>query len=207
MLTGPQRRDICIREWSHGFCHVASLAHACDRYRGMGGFSVKLIFILNFLKEPHGPWMPCNHFCIHLKSQKTGTSAKATNLIEQWMIRCDSEERGPMTNVHDWSDLRSLSSSNLAISFSSRKKSMWNGQTENPHHEPYVWVFSILAKTEELLNQKGNIERQWFSSDSHHGTYSLPTASGFFKGFNQLQWFIAFFQCSSSVSVSGKWSE
>ena len=27
------------------------------------------------------------HFCIHLKCQKTGTSAKATNLVERWMIR------------------------------------------------------------------------------------------------------------------------
>ena len=41
-----------------------------------GGFSVKLIFMLNLLKEPHGPWMPCNHFYIHLKRQNTGTSAK-----------------------------------------------------------------------------------------------------------------------------------
>ena len=47
-----------------------------SRHGLLGGFCVKLIFILNFLKEPHGPWMPCNHFCIHLKRQKTFTSAK-----------------------------------------------------------------------------------------------------------------------------------
>ena len=28
-------------------------------------------------------------FFIHLKCQQTGTSAKATNLIERWMIRCE----------------------------------------------------------------------------------------------------------------------
>ena len=58
-----------------------------SRHGLLGGFSAKLIFILNFRKAPHGPWMSCNHFCIHLKCQRTGTSAKATNLIEGWMIR------------------------------------------------------------------------------------------------------------------------
>ena len=32
----------------------------------LDGFSVKSIYA-KFSKEPHGPWMPCNHFCIHLK--------------------------------------------------------------------------------------------------------------------------------------------
>ena len=51
-----QRRD--IPERSHGLCRVESLVHACmwslSRHGllGIGDFSVKVIFILNFLKEP-----------------------------------------------------------------------------------------------------------------------------------------------------------
>ena len=117
-----QRRD--VRERSHGFCRVASLVHACDRYRGMGfwevgGFSVN--FYTNFSKGTTWTLQPLH--LNWLKCQKTGASAKATNLIRDdgWFA---VKERGPMTNVHDWSDLRSLRSPNLGLAFSSRKKSM-----------------------------------------------------------------------------------
>ena len=79
-----------IREQSHGFCPVASLMHACNHYWSIlfWVLAVLAICLLNFLKEPHGPWIPCNHFS-DLKCQKTGTRAKATNLIERWMLRCE----------------------------------------------------------------------------------------------------------------------
>ena len=38
---------------------------------------------------------------------------------------------------------------------------------------------------EVLCEEADAIQVTWFSSDSHHGTYSLPTASGFFNGLRQ----------------------
>ena len=65
-----------------------------------------------------------------------------------------------MTNVHDWSNLRSLWSPNLGIAFSSRKKSIWTLQIENDYHEPQVWVSSIFVKKkEDLLNAKVKFRR------------------------------------------------
>ena len=84
MLFGADKPLICHSEkrCTRAKSRILSFRKPCacmrslSRHGLLGGFSVKFIFMVNFLKEPHGPWMPCNHFCIHLKRQKTGTSAK-----------------------------------------------------------------------------------------------------------------------------------
>ena len=43
--------------------------------------------------------------------------------------------------------------------FSSRKKNVYKVQTENDHHVPHVWVFSISVNKEEFLNPKVKFRR------------------------------------------------
>ena len=80
------RRDI---ERSHGFCPVASLVHACDRYRSMDFWvlAVLAVFKLNFLKEPRGLQLNALQPLLgpNIKCQKTGTgtSAKTTSVIRK----------------------------------------------------------------------------------------------------------------------------
>ena len=57
------------------------------RHGLLGGFSVKLIFILNFLKEAHGPRKSLLHSPTMPKDRYRRKNA--TNLMERWMIRCE----------------------------------------------------------------------------------------------------------------------
>ena len=148
-------------------------ASACirllSRHGLLGNFSVKLIFILNFLKEPYGPWMPCNHFCIHQKCQKTGTSAKVTNLIEWWMIRPEgtwSNDQFPRLVR-----LALLRSPNFGIAFSFRKNTMWKFKLRTIIMSLMLGFSRSKKKKRSFWIQKWNFEGQWFSSDSHNGTY------------------------------------
>ena len=77
--------------------------------------------------------------------------------------------------------------------------------------EPRVWVFSILVKRRGASESKSEISKgSGLSQDSHHGTYSSPTVSGFFRFKIKpiiamvLRIYPVSLKCSSSVSVSGK---
>ena len=133
-----------------------------SRHGLLGDFSAKLIFMLTFRKAPHGPWMPCNHFCIHLKCQRTGTSAKATNLIEGWMIR----HEGTWSNDHSPRLVRLafFEVANFWGSFFFPEEE----HVERSNWEPSSWAscFSFLdlsKKKRSFWIRKWNFEGQWFS--------------------------------------------
>ena len=66
-----------------------------------------------------------------------------------------------MTDVHDWSELRYFEVAKFGNSFffpeEPRKKTMLKVQTENDHHEPHVWVFSIVVRG--ASESKGEISK------------------------------------------------
>ena len=93
--------------------------------------------------------------CIHLNRPETGTSTKATKLIERWMVRCE----GTWSNDHDWLYLRSLRSPNLGIAFSSRKRSIVERSNWEPSSSASFFGFLDLCKKEEVLNPKVNFWR------------------------------------------------
>ena len=118
-----------------------------SRHGLLADFSVKLKIFTKFSK---GTTWTLNALqpllCSPIKNAKRPVPAQKpqTWSNDEWFA---VKERGPMTNVHDWCDLRYLRSPNLGIAFSSRES------PEEDHVESSNWERSSWASCLGFLDR------------------------------------------------------